>query len=275
MIKEAFKKLAAEFAQAELWEDLQISFEDDGTVEWWSHHPGLAPSPENATDEELDIMCQALKAGIFLRRLIDERDGDVISLGFDEMEEYPTKDGGKEALLLKPIGEDGYACDVCQLPAYDNSDERLLEQMADNVVASGRFAINLSMLQGLRKAGTLQCRLIYPPTPIKENDDAIGYYPRWLLAVVKGNGMVIPVEVVRLDDEQGVYTMLTSFCESIFKQGHAPLQISVPDYATECLLKTLCRRLNVVLVRERYAMKPFNDAWKSLFSYLENDSRKK
>lgn len=62
VIKETFKKLVAEFTQTELWEDLQMSFEVDGTVEWWSHHPCLEPHPENATDEELGIMCQALKA---------------------------------------------------------------------------------------------------------------------------------------------------------------------------------------------------------------------
>lgn len=260
------------FDRMATFEDMQVTFDEKGTVQWWSHHPHLVPSQENSTEEELGIMCQALNACICLRRLIDEKDGDVVSLGFDEYEEYPTREGGKEALLMRPEGQ-GYSCGITQLPAYDRSDEERLRRMSDDVVRSGRFVADLSLLQGLRKAGTLQCRLIHSPVPVKENDESPGFYPLWLLTVNKGDGRIVPTEVVRIGDDEGVYHMLANLCEALYRQGHLPLQISVPNEATEALLRFFCQRVGIKLVRERLPLRELNEAWQGMFEYFEREEK--
>ena len=260
------------FDRMATFEDMQVTFDDDGTIQWWSHHPHQVPSPENSTEEELGIMCQALKACIGLRKLIDAEDGDVVALGFDEYEEYPTKEGGKDAPLIKPNDKD-YRCTITQLPAYDKSDEELLKQLADIVVSSERFRADLLLLQGLRKAGTLQCRLIHPPTPVKESDDMPSYYPLWLLTVNKGDGRIVQTETIRIGDDIGVYAILSNLCEVMYRQGHQPLQISVPNEATDCLLKSFCQRQGIKLVREQLPLRELNEAWESIFTYFDRYKR--
>lgn len=260
------------FDRMTTFEDMQVTYDENGIVQWWSHHPHLVPSPENSTEEELGIMCQAIKACIGLRKLIDAKDGDVVSLGFDEYEEYPTKEGGKDAPLIKTEGK-GYSCTITQLPAYDRSDEEQLKQLADAEVCSDRFKADLSLLQGLRKAGTLQCRLIHPPTPVKENENTPGYYPLWLFTVNKGDGRIVQTETVRLGDDMGVYTILANLCEVMYRQGHQPLQISVPNEATECLLKAFCQRQRIKLVRERLPLRELNEAWEGMFAYFDRDNK--
>lgn len=337
MIKEQLKKLAREFLQAELWEDLtdadvfgveledgriayccvmgnsgihkglgiyvgkrgfrsyldtvnkeqsddrkvlfnrmatfeamQVSFDDNGNPQWWSHHPNMVPSPENSTEEEMAVMCRALEASISLRKLIDAEDGDVVSIGFDEYEEYPTKEGCKEAPLIRIKGN-SYSTVITQLPAYDTSDEIHLRQFADAVVESAKFMADLSLLQGLRKAGTLQCRLIHPPTPVKENAEEPGFYPVWLLTVNKGDGRIVQTEIVHKADEQGVYNILANLCAAMYQQGHLPLQISVPNEMTENLLKAFCLRQGIKLVKERLPLRELNQAWEATFSYFDRD----
>ena len=252
-------------------ECIQISIDDDGSIHWWSQHPHLVTEPEAITEEEMDIMCQTLKACISLRQLIDAKEGDVVSLGFDEYEEYPTKEGGKDAPLIKSEGKD-YSCTITKLPAYDWSDEEQMRQMADAVVGSERFLAELSPLQGLRKIGILQCRLIHPPTPVKDCDDTPGYYPLWLLTVNKG-GNIVPTRIVRLGEDMGAYDLLSSLCEGMYREGHKPLQISVPNEATEGLLKTFCQRQGIKLVRERLPLRELNKAWQAVFEHLDRDQR--
>lgn len=106
------------FDRMATFEDMQVTYDENGTVQWWSHHPHLVPSPENSTE-----------------------------------------------------------------------------------------------LQRLHKAGTLQCRLIHPPTPVKESEDTPGYYPLWLFTVNKGDGRIVQTETVRLGDDMGVYAILSNLCE--------------------------------------------------------------
>lgn len=270
--KENVNDRKVQFDRMATFNDMQITFDDDGAIHWWSHYPHQIPEPENSTEEELDIMAQALKAAISLRCLIDAEEGDVVSIGFDEYEEYPDKKGGKVVPLVKAEGK-GYCCTLTQLPAYDKSDEEQLKQLADTVVSSDKFKADLSLLQALRKAGTLQCRLIHPPTPVRDNDDAPGYYPLWLLTVNKGDGRIIQTEIVELDDELWVYNILSNLCEVMYQQGHMPLQISVPNETTECILKSFCQRQHIKLVRERLPLRELNKAWEGMFSYLERDNK--
>ena len=249
---------------------MQMAFDVDGSIHWWSHHPHQVPQPDVFTEEEKDIVRQVLSACISLRYLIDAKDGDVVSLGFDEYEEYPTKEGGKDAMLMTPEGS-GYSCTIMQLPAYDKSYEEELKQMADDVVGSGRLTADLSLLQGLRKAGTLQCRLIHPPTPIRDSDDSPGYYPLFLLTVNRGDGRIVQTEIVRFGDGQYVHTILANLCETMYRQGHQPLQISVPNEATEGLLKAFCRRQGIKLVLERLPLRELNEAWEGVFAYFDRD----
>lgn len=50
-------------------------------------------------------------------------------------------------------------------------------------------------------------------------------------------------------------------------QCRCPLQISVPDLATESVLKALCKALKIKLVKERRPLRDLNDAWEYLHNY--------
>jgi len=45
------------------------------------------------------------------------------------------------------------------------------------------------------------------------------------------------------------------------------LQISVPDLATESVLKALCKALKIKLVKERRPLRELNDAWEYIHNY--------
>ena len=268
VIKEQGNDRKALFDRMATFEAMQVSFDENGNVQWWSHHPGMVPSPENSTEEEMAVMCRCLEACIGLRRLIDAEEGDVVSIGFDEYEEYPTKEGGKDAPFIRIEGN-SHSVTIKSLPAYDTSDEEQLLQMADKVVGSGAFRADLSLLQGLRKAGTLQCRLIHPPTPVKDEDGLAGFYPIWLLTVNKGDGRIVPTDIVHKTDEEGVYKMLSNLCAAMYQQEHLPLQISVPNETTENLLKAFCQRQGIKLVKERLPLRELNQAWQGVFSHFD------
>ena len=49
--------------------------------------------------------------------------------------------------------------------------------------------------------------------------------------------------------------------------NRCPLQISVPDLATESVLKAFCKALKIKLVKERLPLRDLNDAWEYLHNY--------
>ena len=71
----------------------------------------------------------------------------------------------------------------------------------------------------------------------------------------------------------GVYAILSNLCEVMYRQGHQPLQISVPNEATECLLKSFCQRQGIKLVRERLPLRELNAAWEGMFTYFDRDNK--
>jgi hypothetical protein len=215
-----------------------------------------------------DVSYGSETASYWYKDITTESGENVRIIGFDEYEEYPTKEGGKDAPFIRIEGN-SHSVTIKSLPAYDTSDEEQLLQMADKVVGSGAFRADLSLLQGLRKAGTLQCRLIHPPTPVKDEDGLAGFYPIWLLTVNKGDGRIVPTDIVHKTDEEGVYKMLSNLCAAMYQQGHLPLQISVPNETTENLLKAFCQRQGIKLVKERLPLRELNQAWQGVFSHFD------
>lgn len=250
-------------------EDIQLTFSDEGRADFWCQHPHQVAEPDNYTDAERIIMCQALEACIALNKFIAIAEGDVVSFGFDEYEEYPTKEGGKEAPLLTRQ-DNGYICTTIKLPAYDKSDEQWVENLADKALKTESVMSKIGRLMGIRKIGTLQCRLIHCPSAIKEENEPFGYFPHVLLAVNKSDSRVLKPEMARLEDENGAETILINFFESMEEEGRLPLQISVPDELTERFLKTFCRHMGIKLVRERRPLKELNQMWESLFRHFSS-----
>ena len=253
------------------FEDIHLTFTEDGNTDFWCQHPHQAPSPDNFTDAERTVMCQALEACISLSQLIDANDGDVVSVGFDEYEEYPTKDGGKEAPLLTNNG-DSWTCTLTKLPAYDKSDERWVEGLADEAIQTDVVTRRLGSLSGLRKVGTLQCRLIHCPARIGDKEEGDGYYAHMLLAVKQSDGSVLKPEMERLANDDGAQVILLNFIDSLLEEGRLPLQISVPDELTECFLRTFCRQMGIKLARERRPLRELNEMWESLFRHFSSDN---
>ena len=74
-----------------------------------------------------------------------------------------------------------------------------------------------------------------------------------------------------MGEDMGIYAILANFCEVMYREGHLPLQISVPNEATEALLKSFCQRQGIKLIRERLPLCELNEAWQGVFDYLEQD----
>lgn len=119
----------------------------------------------------------------------------------------------------------------------------------------------------LPKAGTIQCRWIHYPAPIKEKDDKEGYFPECLLAVNKENGQVLKPELTKTRSTKEIQAVLINLCKEFDNLGHCPLQISVPDLATESVLKAFCKALKIKLVKERRPLRELNEAWDYLHNY--------
>ena len=205
-------------------------------------------------------------ATISLAQFIKIAGDDVVTIGFDEYEEYPSKEGGKKAILMKHEGN-GYICDTIKLPAYDTSEEIELEKIATEATESIVNIPAFFATADLPKAGTIQCRWIHYPAPIKEKDDKEGYFPECLLAVNKGNGQVLKPELTKTRSTKEIQAVLINLCKEFDNLGHCPLQISVPDLATESVLKAFCKALKIKLVKERRPLRELNEAWDYLHNY--------
>lgn len=259
------------FERMASFDDIHVTITEEGKIDFWCQHPHRVPVPDNYTDEERIIMCQALQACISLNTFINVADGDVVSFGFDEYEEYPTKKGGKEAPLLTRQGN-GYVCTTCKLPAYDKSDEKWVEELAEEAMKSEAVKYKMGSLMGLRKVGTLQCRLIHCPARVADSEDSEGYYAHMLLAVKQSDGRVLKPKMERLENKDGARTILMNFFNSLEEEGRLPLQISVPDELTERFLRPFCRNMGIKLVRERRPLRELNEMWESLFRHFASDA---
>ena len=247
---------------------IQLSF-NDGKADFHTHRTHNVPEPDNCTEEELDIMRQALIACISLAKFIKIAGDDIVAVGFDEYEEYPTKEGGKKIILMKNKGN-GYICEYTKSPAYDTSEEKELEAMANAATEAITNMPAFFATQDLRKIGTVQCRWIHYPMPLKDKGDKEGYFAQCILAVNKGNRLILKPELVRAGNTEDIQRALINLCKEFDNLGHCPLQISVPDLATESVLKAFCKALKIKLVKERRPMRELNDAWSSLFEHASD-----
>ena len=245
---------------------LQLTF-DSGKADFLTHRKHKMPEQDNCTEEELDIMRQALAACISLAKFINVAGGDVVAIGFDEYEEYPTKEGGKKIILMKNKG-DGYICEYTKSPAYDTSEEQELEEMANKLMETITSMPTFLATQDLRKSGTVQCRLVHYPKFIKDEEDDEGYFAQCLLAINKGNGHILKPVLARANDAKDMQTVLLHLCKYFEDEGHCPLQISVPDLATESVLKAFCKALKIKLVKERRPLHELNEVWDCFFKYV-------
>lgn len=145
---------------------VQLAFNENGNADFYAHRTHKMPEPDNCTPEDFEVLHQALVATISLAKFIKIAGDDVVAIGFDEYEEYPTKEGGKEAILMKHEGN-GYICDTIKLPAYDTCEEKELEKMAAEATESIVNMPAFFTTEDLRKSGTVQCRWIHYPTPLR------------------------------------------------------------------------------------------------------------
>lgn len=248
---------------------VQLAFNENGKADFYAHRTHKVPEPDNCTPEDFEVLHQALVATISLAKFIKIAGDDVVAIGFDEYEEYPTKEGGKEAILMKHEGN-GYICNTIKLPVYDTSEEQELEEMA---AAATEAIVNMPDFyetEELRKACTVQCRWIHYPGPVKDKDDEEGYFTECLLAVNKGNGYILKPELIKERSAKYIQDVLIKLCQEFDTLGHCPLQISVPDLATESVLKAFCKALKIKLVKERRPLRELNEGWEELFAHAAN-----
>ena len=253
MIKEQLKKLAREFLQAELWEDLT-----DADV-----------FGVDLEDGRIAYCCVMGNSGI--------HEGLGIYVGMRGFRSYLDTVNKEQSEDRKVLFDRMTTFEAMQVSFDDNGNPQWwshhpnMVPSPENSTEEEMFRADLSLLQGLRKAGILQCRLIHPPTPVNENGEEPGFYPVWLLTVNKGDGRIVQTEIVHKADEQGVYNILANLCAAMYQQGHQPLQISVPNEMTENLLKAFCQRQGIKLVKERLPLRELNQAWEATFSYFDRD----
>ena len=90
---------------------VQLAFNENGNADFYVHRTHKVPEPDNCTPEDFEVLQQALVATISLAKFIKIAGDDVVAIGFDEYEEYPSKEGDKEAILMKHEGN-GYICNT-------------------------------------------------------------------------------------------------------------------------------------------------------------------
>ena len=83
----------------------------------------------------------------------------------------------------------------------------------------------------------------------------------------KENGQVLKPELTKTRSAKEIQTVLINLCKEFDNLGHCPLQISVPDLATESVLKAFCKALKIKLVKERRPLRELNEAWDYLHNY--------
>ena len=75
------------------------------------------------------------------------------------------------------------------------------------------------------------------------------------------------IRQIKTRNVKEIQTVLINLCLEFDNLGHCPLQISVPDLATESVLKAFCKALKIKLVKERRPLRDLNDAWEYLHNY--------
>lgn len=193
--------------------------------------------------QELDglLITEALRAATFLvERLNKERGFEEI--GFDPKGNYPTNKGGKSVPLLVPKADGSYELSTTKLPA-----------LVKETYSTPSFTNDIlsHQIKNLPTHGTLECRLIYLPTPAKGNDpEEVPYFPAMMLCMDSESGMLQPISMSEPDED--FQQMLNDFARMLLTQyGTRPVEIKVSDEQTEHLFKDFCKKCNISLKKKK------------------------
>ncbi len=187
------------------------------------------PMTEITTDEEADMLEQALDAAIWVNEQMKMRKITINPLwarrktlplvvrdeaGF-HAEDYP----------LLPMGELTYPEGHTENEAYKERTRKMPKE--------GQWACKIILDEVAREA---------------EGVEGL-YYPWRLLAVNSESRKAIPVQLVR-DYENRTNVMLDKVMEAIFREGACPERITVTDERTEALLAGWCQEIGIALSME-------------------------
>lgn len=199
-----------------------------------SYHPYCYPW-HLYNDEEQDLLCQALAAAIEVARRLEGEKKEV--LGF-----RPLRDQGSNRIpLLTHVGG-VWNWSMTELPGLAPV-QYPRPALTDDVLTA--------RLKKLRRRGDLQCEAVRLPEPVMEEEgDGPPRFPVVLFALDRDNDYLYPcVPILRY--EEAPAPLLDAFCRELERQKVLPQTIYVRDERTEALLRDLCSKLKIQLVRQK------------------------
>lgn len=200
--------------------------------------------PSGVVDERdaMDIT-EALNAAVAVAKALEAgawvKQGKSLlsAYGFDDKHRYPTKGGGKIVPFLVPCGDGDYKWSKTLLPSV--SKEVFPKKKYSNTGVAAR-------LKAMPHEGTIKCRFMHIPAPVKEVQDMYGYYSSVLLCVMEdGQGFlpVMPTVPVEVDSDP----ILDELAFALLKYKKCPAVIFVSDDKTKALLYDFCKKAGIKL----------------------------
>jgi hypothetical protein len=184
------------------------------------------------TKEEEDVLCQALEAAIEMARLLKDKNWKEIGLNM-------VHEASVRIPMLKKQ-EQGYVLGKTVL--LEDKPEKWPEPRYCNDISA-------ASLKKMKKQGTWECEIIRIPEPVQDNPEEIPAFPVVFLAVKSGEGMVLPIKLVK-HYEKEPEILLNLVMEAFLDLGICPKELKVQDNRTFAFAKVFCKKLGVLLSRE-------------------------
>lgn len=195
------------------------------------YEPYCLPWPLQ-TKEEDEVLCQALEAAIEMARLLGDKNWAELGL-------VSISGNTRQIPMLKKQGQ-GYVLEKAMLP--EDKPEKWPEPRYCN-------DISVTSLKKMKKQGIWECEIIRIPEPVQDEPEEIPVFPAAFLAVKAGEGLVLPVKVVKHYEEEPE-ELLNMVLEAFLKEGACPEKLKVRDERTFAFAKVLCKKLGILLSRE-------------------------
>ncbi|MDO5398965.1 MAG: hypothetical protein Q4G33_13655 [bacterium] len=176
--------------------------------------------------EEQEQLCMALAAAVEVSRRLDNETITLRPIGLVR-EEIPLLELKNNEFILSTIRipEDKPVC--------------FLKPKLSNEICAAK-------LKKVKKAGIWECKTIYMPEPVLDNEDEAPSYLMMLLAADTINNMVLPTTPFKYCEEH-IEEALNDFAGILLESNICPKKIRVSEERTYALLESFCKDLNIRL----------------------------
>lgn len=181
------------------------------------------------TEEEQEMLCEALAAATALAGFLEERKPKEIGLAaINEWE---------QEIPMLEFRDGAYVLTKTVIP-----EERLPEPPAPKAGNE----VGLAKLKKIKKAGVWECEIARVPEPVRDEEEEVPFFPALFLAVESSSQYVLPLPSVK-DYEEKPEELLDIVIGGLLKQNRCPKKIMARDQRTYSFLKDFCEKLKITL----------------------------